>query len=223
MAQRKAYLSKKVPAKIKAYVKKEIKAEVETKQFPTEFTGANCINTGQLLSIFPPQIGDIQGTRTANQIHLTKLNFKIQAFQSGAAATPTKNRIIMFADTENQNTVLTLANAMAQLFYNVASAAPDFIYNVDTVAKPYGNGKRFKILHDKRWTSNLNGGATADGKSLSMITKYKGLGKKVSFNGNAGTNADIVDYAVYVLNLGNVGATPLMQYNAWCDYQYTDA
>lgn len=218
-------IEKKVMPAVKKYVKNEIGNAVECKQYVSSYTGGTYLNTGSLVSLYAPVTGDTGNTRVGNVIRLKQIRMHINNYMIGAAAQATSNRMIVFIDTKNSNNLLTLAEALTYLFVNTTAAnSPDWIYDINNVVTKGGAGKRFKILFDKFITLNPQGSAAAEVKHQTHFLKNFGkLGMKVNITGNAGTNADIVDNAIYILTIGDVSASPNCDWNAEAEYRFSDA
>lgn len=224
MPYKKSYKKKAVPVTkaVKAYVKKEMKKEInaaaELKQVEFQDGGTliEYVNTGSLIDLGCPIQGATTSERNGEVIRYKHFDMKFNMFSTGTPS-PVLTRTILLLDTQNNYSKTTLGD----IFVNIsATGAPMWQYNCNTVQKPHGVGKRYKILYDKIMPINPYNTGEPRKAYQHIRHTYPGIGLKATLSGGAteGTYVDCEDNHHYLITIGDVSAN-IDEANL--DYSYT--
>lgn len=198
----------------------EIKASVQTGS-----DGSIAIGGAILLPALTSMgAGDTNGQRTANRIqprHLTVRYIMTNDVAAGVVGFPVVLRVVMFKDTQMNNTVPTLL----QLFGNESDSITANVLSFQNEKYP----GRFKFLHDKIYSINIDGQTpVAGGTGGVPMISYR-VGKcRIKFSKNSPpilfTGVNSTDYQnnhIFIAVITNNDQTGSFHYQA--KMTYTDS
>lgn len=189
-------------------VKKSIhrlQRDEELKHKDTSIGAATPTVAGSLVLLNNLSQGDSETARTADEIRATSIQVRGLLYNdmtiTGAGASSTRVRMILFWDRQPNGAAPTVATLLDT---SVASAffAP---YNDDYQ-------KRYKILKDVTMDFNPNWGISAGTTQQNFGKTFhfkRRLARRVQYDGNAGTIADIQTNSLYILFLSFDDAEPM--------------
>lgn len=193
---------------------RDIKGETELKYFDVN-VGGTITETGSLIfALNAMGVGDTQITRTAAQIKLTSLQFRLHFIGNPARVNNTLVRTIVFWDRQVNGANPTVAgNPLTPeraLLNNVIEA------NLPLAPFQYENIERFHVLYDKLMVLNpgvvatqdiaTTGDTTAVVRIGSIINKYIKLNRSAKYSAAASGVASLVTNALFIVFLTDISA-----------------
>lgn len=190
---------------------REVKGDTELKYFDVSIS-ATVDEAGNLFVLNAMGVGDTQITRTAGQIKLTSVQFRLKFTADPSRVNFTTCRVMVLWDRQANGALPTVAG-------NPLTPENAILNNViesDLTLAPiqYENIDRFHILYDKMFVSNPNVVATttADATTAvirvgSILSKYIKLNRNAKYSAAASGIASIVTNSLLMLVVTDIAAS----------------
>lgn len=195
-------------AKVKSLINRDI--EIKRGGTASSFNAISFAQTGVVTPLASVALGNAQGQRLGARIRIRAVRM-LASIQGNGTDNAAVARVIVLRDNQN-NGLNTVSNT--DLFNDTTAAdSPNWLYNIN-------NAKRFTIVYDKMFSLNAQIATQLIKTTFSFRKAYKN-GILVQYsNTTAGTNADIVSGAYYLLTFCNNSVNvPTMGFNFNIDYE----
>lgn len=193
---------------------KEIKGETELKYFDVSISGTLSA-AGTLFVLNAMAVGDTQITRTAGQIKMTSLQFRLKFLTNPARINASGVRVIVFWDRQVNGANPTISGAPLT---PVNAVLNDNIETDLTMAPyQYEQIERFHVLYDRMFEMNpqvvatqdivTTGDTTAVVRVSSVLSKYIKLNRSAKYSAAASGVASLVTNALYMLIITDLASS----------------
>lgn len=212
--QTKRRVVKKLKPATKKYVKKAIQAQQELKTSYSVATDGSLDLEGTIYHISSVAQGDLQTNRSGNVINGKTVELRCTLSNANAAAdapAPTRIRVILFKDRQQNAAAPTIAN----LLRDPTDGERTINSSINHATFP----KRFKVYYDRVHTFNYGNTGGSNGIVSKNIKLYVKVPGKIIYSGANAT--DIVNnqiYAFFVTAVDEIGA-----FTATGTINYTDS